>query len=205
MLAQLLTPDYLVFTTSFVLMIGIGLIEAIGLGVGQLDIDADLADPEGVSLLSWLGLGRGLPVLIWLTAFLACFTFIGLAMQQFAGALLGAPLHWSLAAGGALVGGLLTNVFVSGVLSGLMPEYESTVIDSAELLRRRATVLEGTARRGTPARAKVTDYHGQAHYIMVEPHDDDGIVNAGETGLLVRKEGLIFFVLPESGTSLTSI
>jgi hypothetical protein len=205
MLAQLLTPGYVVFAAAFVLMIGIGIVEAVGLGIGHLDLDADIAGAEGATPLDWLGLRSGLPILVWVTAFLACFTFMGLAVQQAAQALLGSPLHWSIAAGAALILGLIANVFFSGVVAGIMPEYETTVVDRSELLRRRATVLEGTARRGAPARAKVIDHHGQAHYVMVEPHDDDGVVPAGETGMLVRKDGPLFFILSETGPTLTSI
>jgi hypothetical protein len=66
-------------------------------------------------------------------------------------------------------------------------------------------VLEGTARRGYPARAKVIDQHGQAHYVMVEPHDDGDTVAQGETGLLVRQDGPLFFVLPETNKQLSII
>lgn len=205
MIAQLLSPGYAVFAAAFVLMVGIGIVEALGLGIGHLDLDADVGEVGGGTLLDWLGLGRGLPVLVWLTSFLACFTFIGLALQQGAELLFGGPLHWSIASGAALVAGLAANAFFSGIIAGLFPEFESTAIGSEELLRRRATVLEGTARRGAPARAKVIDYHGQAHYVMVEPHDDAGIVASGETGLLVRKDGPLFFMLSESGPPFTSV
>jgi hypothetical protein len=201
MLTQLLSSDYVVFTGAFVLLIGIGLIEAVGLGLGHFDFDAEI----DATLLDWLGLGRGVPILVWLTALLACFTFAGLAIQQVAEAILGTPLQWGIAAAGALALGLVANGFVSGFVAGLFPEYETTVVDPEELLRRRATVLEGTARRGVPARAKVIDHHGQAHYIMVEPHDDAGAVPAGETGLLVRKEGPLFFVLPDNSQTLTTL
>lgn len=203
MLAQLLSPGYVVFATAFVLMIGIGLVEAVGLGIGHFD--AGLAEADGASLLDWLGLGRGLPILVWLTAFLACFTVAGLAIQQLAEALLGAPLHWIIAVPGALALGLIANGFFSGVVAAIMPEYESTVVASDELLRRRATVLEGTARRGAPARAKVIDQHGQAHYVMVEPHDDATVVPAGETGMLVRRQGPLFYLLPEHSQTFTSV
>lgn len=203
MLAQLLTPAYIVFAGAFVLMIGIGLVEALGLGIGHFD--ADLAEADGATLLDWLGLGRGLPILVWLTAFLACFTIIGLAIQQGAEALLGAPLPSIVAVPSAAVLGLVANGFCSGLVAAVVPEYESTVIASDELLRRRATVLEGTARRGAPARAKVIDQHGQAHYVMVEPHDDATVVPAGETGMLVRREGPLFYLLPEHNQTFTSV
>lgn len=38
MFAQLLTPSYLPFAIAFVVMIGIGLIEVIGLGLGHFEI-----------------------------------------------------------------------------------------------------------------------------------------------------------------------
>ena len=42
MSAQFLTPAYLPFATAFVVMVGIGLIEAIGLGLAHLDMDGDV-------------------------------------------------------------------------------------------------------------------------------------------------------------------
>lgn len=205
MIAQLLSPPYILFAVTFVLMLGIGLIEAVGLGMGHLGLEADIPELESGSFLGWLGLASGLPVLVWLTSFLACFTFAGLALQQVAEAVLGQPLHWGLAAIGASTGGLFANAFCAGFLARLIPEYESTVIDSEALLRRRATVLEGTASRGAPARAKVIDQHGQAHYVMVEPHEDSDVVTSGETGLLVRREGPLFFLLPEVSHPLTTV
>ncbi len=88
MLSIFLTPDYFPFAVAFVVMLGIGLIEAIGLGVGHLDLHpdidghADLGDMDGV--LDWIGLGGGLPLLIWLTSLLCCFSIAGVAVQQVA-------------------------------------------------------------------------------------------------------------------------
>ena len=180
-------------------MLGIGLIEAVGLGLGHLDFDADMdahAD-VGPSLLDWLGLGRGLPILIWLTSLLGCFTVAGFSIQQIATGAIGAPLHWALASGAALIFGGGANIFVSAGLARVFPSYESTVIEAEDLLRHRGTVLEGAASRGHPARAKVVDRHGQAHYVMIEPHHEDDVIAQGEIALLVRKEGRIFFGVPE--------
>ncbi len=206
MFAQFLTPDYALFAIAFVVMIGIGTIEAVGLGIGHLGLDADLdADPNGGAVdtpgvLDWLGLKTGLPVLVWLTALLGCFTVAGVAIQQIAAALLGAPLHWSIAGGLALVIGGMANGFASAGLARIMPEYETTVIDTEDLIMRRGVVLEGAARRGHPARAKVVDQHGQAHYVMVEPHHDGDVVAQGESALLVRRNGPLFFIQPDAST-----
>ena len=206
MLSLFLTPDYAPFAIAFVVMIGIGLIEAVGLGLGHLDLHAHAGgDMDGPGMLDWLGLGSGLPILVWLTSFLACFTFAGAALQQLATGLAGGPLHWGVATGGALAIGGVLNIFAAAGLRKVMPGYESTAIATEDLIMRRGTVLEGIARRGHPARAKVVDQFGQAHYIMVEPHHDSDEVAQGETALLVRKVGTLFFVLPDASTTLRPI
>lgn len=202
MVEQLLSPEYIVFAVAFAVMLGIGLIEAVGLGVGTLDLDGDPSGFASWPFLEWLGLRSGMPILIWLTSLLACFTFAGLAVQQIAGQVSGAPFAASLAALIALGVALPANAFASGVLAAIMPEFESSVVDSESLLRRRGTVLEGSARRGSPARAKVIDQHGQAHYVMIEPHDDADVIQQGQTAMLVRKDGPLFFALPETSTAL---
>jgi hypothetical protein len=51
----------------------------------------------------------------------------------------------------------------------------------------------------------VIDGHGQPHFVMVEPHDDADELRSGETALLVRREGSLFFALPEAAMMLRSI
>lgn len=205
MFATFLTPAYLPFAVAFVVMIGIGLIEAIGLGLGHLDLDGDVGVDGHDGVLDWLGLSGELPILIWLTALLGCFTLIGVAIQQGVSALSGAPLAWPWASAAALVGGGLLNTVVARGLARIMPGYESSVISTQDLLRRRGTILEGAARRGAPARAKVVDQHGQAHIVMVEPHEDTAVIHAGEQALLVRREGQLFFALSENDPLLRGI
>jgi hypothetical protein len=198
-----LTPEYSPFAIAFVVMVGIGLIEAVGLGVGHLGAHIDVDhDVEGATFLDWLGLGSQIPVLIWLTSLLTCFSLIGVAIQQIATAIAGAPLHVAIAAGIAFLLAVILNGFVSAGFARIIPTFESSVISSNELVRRRGTLLEGEARRGYPARAKVVDQHRQVHYVMVEPHNDDDVIAKGETGLLVRREGGIYFFLPDAHPTL---
>ena len=204
MIETLLSPAYAPFAVAFAIMIGVGLIEAIGLGIGQFDLGPDIDAGNG-GVLDWLGGGSGLPILIWLTSLLACFTLVGLVGQQAVTALTGAPLHPAIAATGALVVGGILNQFAATGLARIMPGYESTIVSTDDLLRRRGTILEGTAARGRPARAKVVDRHGQAHYVMVEPHGDGEEIAQGQTALLVAKKGAIFLALPDVNPVLSSI
>ncbi|MEP6011570.1 MAG: OB-fold-containig protein, partial [Parasphingorhabdus sp.] len=81
---------------------------------------------------------------------------------------------------------------LSRPLSRIIPKDETTAVSIDDLTGRRATIDIGTAKPGFPARAKAKDRHGYSHALMVEPDSDDGIFNAGEEVLLVRREDDIF-------------
>jgi hypothetical protein len=146
----------------------------------------------GDAVTTLLGLGR-VPLLIWLAALLFVFAAVGVIGQSLLASLLGAPLSagWAaLAAGGAAVP---LNSLAMRPLAAILPKDETTAIDLDDLVRRDAEIQIGTARAGSPARAKVIDMHGQAHFVMVEPHDQTLALNAGDTVLLVRREGPTFY------------
>ena len=197
MLDFLLAPENLPFAVALVLMLMIGAVEAVGLGVGAAGIDAhgDVHGDAG-DLLGWLGIGR-IPLLMVIVVLLALFGLIGIAAQQLAAVLLGAPLSPWIAAPAAFVAALpLTGLGARG-LARILPGDETTAIALDDLVGRRATVTVGTARTGCPARASVRDRHGLTHYVMVEPTDDRQSVGEGGTVLLVRREGEVFIGLPE--------
>ncbi|MFN3945912.1 MAG: OB-fold-containig protein [Allosphingosinicella sp.] len=192
MLDFLLAPENLPFAAALVLMLLIGLVEAVGLGAGgAADIDAEMPD-----LLGWLGVGR-VPLLMLIVVLLALFGLLGLGLQQLAEALLGAPLSPWLAAPVAFLASLPLLGMCARGLERILPRDETTAVGLESLVGKRATVTIGTAARGHPARASVRDSHGQIHHVMVEPNDDLGRVQAGETVLLVRREGGIFIGLAE--------
>lgn len=202
MLEFALTEAYAPFTIAFLVMCGIGLIEAVGLGLGSLHLDVDLdGHPDGAAFLSWLGFGEGMPVLIWLTSLLACYVLAGFGLQQGAESFVGHVLPWRTAAVAAVPFALVLNFFAANLLHRMLPGEESTAIQSSDLIGRHVVVLESEASRGRPARGRVVDQHGQAHYLMIEPEGDVPIP-PGRRGVLTRREGAIFVAAPDIDISL---
>jgi membrane protein implicated in regulation of membrane protease activity len=186
MLEIIAAPANWPFSVALLIMLMIGAVEALGLGASAVHVDADL---DGGDLLGWLGVGR-VPLLMLLVLFLAFFGLAGLAIQQFAGPL---PL-WIAAPAAAAASLPLTGLGARG-LARIMPQDETTAVSLDSLVGRRATITIGTARRGSPAQARVRDVHGQVHYVMVEPYDDDHALGEGETVRLDRRDGNIFIAL----------
>lgn len=195
---SLLAPHNLPFLIAFGALAVIAVLQVTGVseaieGAGEFEAPDGLeAGGFGEALTTLLGLGR-VPLLIWLAALLFVFASVGVVGQALLMSLLGAPLSagWAaLAAGGAAVP---LNSLAMRPLGAIMPKDETTAIALDELVRRDAEIQIGTARAGSPARAKVVDQHGQAHFVMVEPHDQTLAFQAGDTVLLVRREGPTFF------------
>ena len=199
----ILAPENLPFAVALLLMVLIGAVEAFGLGLGAIDLDAHADLHADGDLLGWLGLGK-VPLLVLIVVLLALFGIIGIAGQQLAEAWLGAPLSPWIAAPAALVAALpLAGIGARG-LARIMPHDETTAVGLDSLVGRRATVTVGVARIGSPARASVRDTHGQTHYVMVQPFEEATSVPEGSTLLLVRREGDVFIGLAE-GEALTGL
>ncbi|HEX8307166.1 MAG TPA: YqiJ family protein [Allosphingosinicella sp.] len=182
-------PANLPFSVALLVMLLIGAVEALGLGASAVHLDLHADADGGGDLLGWLGVGR-VPLLMLLVVFLALFGLAGLALQQFAG-----PLPLWIAVPAAVAAALsLTGLGARG-LARIMPGDETTAVGLDDLVGRRGTITIGTARRGSPAQARVADVHGQAHYVMVEPYDDDQSIGQGETVRLDRRDGNIFIAV----------
>ena len=196
MAAFLFATENIVFVSAIVLMLLIGAVQAIGIaGDFDLDIHGDADLPGWLGLgwqeLGWLGLGR-LPLLMLLAIFLALFGMIGLIGQHllldFAGAML-SPL---IAAPAAFLASLPLTGFAARSLAPLLPRDQSSAVPLDALTGSFARIVTGVARSGSPARARVEDVHGQAHYVMVEPDNAGQTLEEGETILLVRREDHVF-------------
>jgi hypothetical protein len=195
---SLLAPHNLPFLLAFIALAVVAVVQVTGVadaieGAGDFDVPDGL-EPGGIGdgLTSLLGLGR-VPLMVWLACLLFTFGTLGVIGQAAIAAMLGAPLPAGWAALAAGVAALPFNGITVRPLAAIMPKDETTAVTLDELVRRDAEIQIGTARPGSPARARVTDIYGQPHFVMVEPHDAATELRTGDTVLLVRREGETFF------------
>ncbi len=159
--------------------------DAGGADAGALaPFDGDAAPgPSGAASL--LGLGKT-PFMIWLASLLLGFGVSGLVVQAGAGALLGGPLPGWLASLPALVGGWAVARGFGGVFARLIPADETQSVSEKHLGRRAGVVTQGMAERGRPAEVRVTDRHGNVHYLRAEPLQDGVRIPQGSRVLVLR-------------------
>ena len=197
MLEVIAAPQSIIFVVALTLMLLIGVIELVGLGAGHFDLHVDTGDLGG-DMLSWLGVGR-LPFLMLLVVFLASFGTLGLVVQQASHDLQGTLIDPLLAVPAAAAAALPATGLLARVLARILPTDYTTAIPLDALVGRRGTIVTGDATAGSAARARVTDHHGQHHYVMVEPNAPEGRLNEGDTVLLVSRTGELFHAIdPEN-------
>lgn len=172
--------------------------------LGDLDIDFGEADPElfdfaepeldveapGTAAVSpgpasWLGIGK-VPVLIWIAAVLMAFGVSGIVLQNLWIGVFTLPLPALIAAIPAGIAGIWFARQFGALFARLLPKTETTAMSARHLGRRIGVVTQGTARRGKPTEVKVTDRHGNMHYLRAEPLKDTDEITAGTEVLVLR-------------------
>lgn len=183
------TPALAPFAIAAMILIILLLVEMLGFFFGGLsgildnilpdslvdaDFDADMsvdADGDfhlGLKALDWLYVGK-IPTMILLILFIASFCITGFIIQQLSLSILDHYLSPWLASLDALVISFPVLKLLAALLYPIMPKDESSAVSGDSLVGRPAHILLGHASIGNPAQAKLTDEHGQTHYVMVEP------------------------------------
>lgn len=187
----LLAPQAWPFAVALTLVAAIGGLEALALlggfdmlgwADGALSHDLDGADAG----LGWLHVGK-VPLLVLLLILLTAFAglgYLGLGLMR---GLLGVfPPVW-LSAPAALLGALPVVRVCGSAVGRLVPRDESSAVSLDTLVGRVATVVNGTARAGYPAQARVRNEAGQSFYVHVEPDAPDLTLASGQSVLLVKQ------------------
>lgn len=218
MLEVLFAPQSLPFAVALGIMAFIAVLELVGLVIGlapSAKLDAMLPDlnadaphlPDGGGFMSaaldWLAVGR-VPVIVLIISFLTAFGITGLVIERIAVATTGHYIPALIAAAVAFLAALpLTRIFGFS-LARVLPKDETEAVSMAGFIGKVATITAGTAQRGLPAEAKLTDSHGKAHYIRVEPDIDGESFAHGTPVLVVSRAGAVFRVIAPSHAALKS-
>ncbi|MCY3885950.1 MAG: YqiJ family protein [Gammaproteobacteria bacterium] len=153
-------------------------------------------------ILGWLCIGK-VPILILLVIFLLVFGIAGYIIQGTFNAIFGSLLPGSVAWIPALILAVpLVRVCGEG-FAKIIPKDQTSAVESATFVGRVATITIGTAKRGLPAQAKLTDQHGLVHYVMVEPESNSEEFDQGTSILLIEQSGSNFIGVRNTSTALT--
>jgi hypothetical protein len=165
---------------------------------GDADVTVDVEAPAPGALsgmleqvLGWFAIGR-VPFLVVVIALLTSFGLIGLMMQALLQHTIGTALPASLAAIPAFIGASFTTRWLALQIARIIPREETSAVSRDSFIGRIATITLGSARRGEPTQARLTDSHGQTHYILVEPDRASDVLAEGERILLVARTSAVF-------------
>ncbi|HEY7643220.1 MAG TPA: YqiJ family protein [Steroidobacteraceae bacterium] len=182
------------FTAAAFLMLLIAVVEGVAMLIGanlSETLQHALPHPDHFDgpfdrLLGWLYVGR-VPLLVLLVLFLAGFALTGFALNLVAHRFLGLWLPPIVAVPLAAIATLPIVRILGAGLARLIPQDQTYAVSFDSLVGRVATVVNGTARTGYPAQARVVNEHGQTLYVMVEPDADGMQFERGERVLLTKQ------------------
>lgn len=165
---------------------------------GDVDVatEADVAAPDSSSgvldhILGWFAIGR-VPFLVVVVALLTSFGLLGLMLQAVLKQMTGYALPAGLATILAFVGASFTTRWLALRIARIIPNAETSAVSRDTFIGRVATITLGSARSGEPTQARLSDTHGQAHYVMVEPDRASDVLAEGERVLLVSRSNTTF-------------
>jgi len=190
------TPETFPFGVALLLMIGLGVIEGIGIFIAMspsqiFDHQFELNHPDVDGSLGWLHVGK-VPILVLLILFLLGFAISGYVIQMLCTSLFGTYIPALVATLPATLIGLSTVRGLGGLLALIIPKDETTAVSEQTLIGRAGIITTGTAKPGMAAQVKIRDQHGYYHYLMVEPDEADVEFEEGSEVLIVKKQGAIY-------------
>ena len=145
----------------------------------------DAADAGSSGALAWLGMGKA-PFVLWFAALLMGFGLAGfLLVNLVQNALEWAVPIWISLPPSAFIGVWFASRFAA-TFAWMLPKTETTALPRSRLARRKGVISQGTAKRGSPAEVRITDYYGNLHYIRAEPLRDDVELIQGTDVLVLR-------------------
>jgi hypothetical protein len=195
---ELVSPGNAPFLVAICMMVFIGALEGLSLliGTGLLShLDAFFAIHLDGGFLGWLHIGR-VPLLVLIVLFLMGFAIVGLTLQWAVAGLVGVPLPPLLASLIATACAVPAVHLLGGQIARHIPRDETSAISEESFVGRVARLTAASAMVGQPGQARLTDEHGQTHYLLVVPDDPEVRFARDDSVLIVsRASGSLFHAI----------
>lgn len=143
--------------------------------------------------MSWLNAG-GVPLLVLIMIWLACFAIAGFAIQGIAQSIAG-TLPTLVAGVGALSLAAPATRTLSRWTARIIPREETSVVSQADFIGLTGTVTLGPLDQGKPGRVRVRDRHGNIHVLQTKAAAGH-VIAQGATVLIVDGAGGLFEAIP---------
>ncbi len=188
------------FLGALTVLVGIGILELIGLFVGlsfmdssDLDADADL-DFDGFfgDALHWIGFGR-VPLLVLIALVSGIFAITGFTINHIAEGVVGVPLVYMLSIPLALIITLPILSRATRLVARILPKDETNAVTLASLVGSHGVVISGKATDTESAFARVYDIHSVQHVVRIRNTNSDTIAENSHITLLSYEEQQGFF------------
>ena len=187
---MLLATETWPFTAAAFLMLLIAVVEGISMAVGANLSESLQHSWDGShgfdKLLGWLYVGR-VPVLVLLVLFLGGFALTGFGLNLVVHRVFGMWVPAIVSVPAAFFATLPIVRILGAGLARILPQDQTFAVSFDTLIGRVGTIVNGTARQGYPAQAKVANEHGQMLYVMVEPEAEGMSFQNGERVLLTKQ------------------
>lgn len=180
------------------LVVAGSLLGAIEMPEADADLDVDWGEGSFLeSALEFLGVAA-MPLSVFILLGSSTFFVTGYVIQLLAHNSSGSFLPGWIAILPAVIATAFACRGVGKVFAKTKFKLHTTAIPSSSLVFRMATISQGTARSGLAAEAKLVDEHGQTHYVLVEPKDNDDFFEQGTEVVLVEHHGPKFLAVRAS-------
>ncbi|SMF06453.1 YqiJ family protein [Pseudobacteriovorax antillogorgiicola] len=192
----LLHDSNVLFTASLTVVCLIFTLELLGLILGtgflssfeamiEIDLGSTPVIENGLSLFHI----RKIPSSFLIVLFFLCFGLSGYLLHGITIGLFGFDLPVWVSWLPALILAVPMMTIGSALIAKIMPQDESSAVERSSFVGKIATITLGTAKANNPAQAKLKDEHGQTHYIMIEPEQQDECWSQGEHVIVLSQKG----------------
>lgn len=198
------------FTIALCIMLGLALLEVIGVVLGlsamswideisPFDVSAD-ASAGGLS--SWLSLHK-VPLYVWLILFCTLFSLIGLSANYISFSFFGHPLPSLVREFAVLIATFFVLPTVAKPVARFMPNVQTAAVSHDSFSGCLAVVSQDNCRVDRPVEACFKDANGTEQYVLVVPSSVEQEFQRNQEVVLVEKNNQGFWIaIPYSDNSI---